>query len=81
MASDNDGYRSEPPEWRFGPAGPERIAYSPKEFARLLGLSRGTIERAIRAGTMPSTKIRNRRLIPRQYLDEIVARAYAKLRG
>ena len=81
MARDDDGYRVEPPEWLSCPGGPERIAFSPAEFARMLGISRGTMDRCIRDGLIPSTKVRNRRLIPRQYLDDLLAKAYAKVRG
>lgn len=47
----------------------ERVAYSPTEVARLLGLSRALIYRELREGTIPSSRLGDRILVPRAWVD------------
>ena len=48
------------------PARPnEPLAYRVNEFCRVVGLGRTTVYGLIADGTLPSVKIRGRRLIPR----------------
>jgi excisionase family DNA binding protein len=43
----------------------EPLAYRVNEFCRLVGLGRTTVYGLIADGTLPTVKIRGRRLIPR----------------
>lgn len=45
-----------------------RVAYSPTETARLLGVSRGFVYRALREGTIPSTRLGDRILVPAEWI-------------
>lgn len=49
------------------------LAYSIGEAAEATGLGRSTIKDLIRTGELRSVKIRDRRLIPADALDELVA--------
>lgn len=44
-----------------------------KEVAQLTGLSLSTIWREIRAGVIPTIRIGRRRLVPREFLENLVA--------
>ena len=48
-----------------------RIGYSVAEAATLSGLSRATIYRLIRSGTLRSVKLGGRRIVKRQFLEEL----------
>ena len=56
----------------------ERLAYSLRETARKLGVSLSTIEKAVRDGALGSVKLRHRRLIPVEAVDELLAQAYLR---
>ena len=62
-------------------SGPERLAYSVRETCDLLGLSRGTIDRALRDGLIRYTRIGRRILIPCDAVLEILADAAARRPG
>jgi excisionase family DNA binding protein len=49
---------------------PERVAYSPAEAARLLGVSRWTVYHWIYSGELPATKIGRRQMISAARLRE-----------
>jgi excisionase family DNA binding protein len=51
----------------------ERIAYSVKEVAQMLGLSEASVNVYIKEGTIPSVKLGGRRLIRRDVLDALLA--------
>lgn len=57
----------------------ERLAVSPAEAARLLGLSRAMVYPLLMAGALPSVKVGARRLVPMRalqaWLDRQVAEA------
>jgi len=53
-----------------------RLAYSVKETAVRLGVSIWLIEKAIRDGTLASVKLYDRRLIPADAVEELLAQAY-----
>ncbi|HUO14669.1 MAG TPA: excisionase family DNA-binding protein [Verrucomicrobiae bacterium] len=50
----------------------EPLLISRQEAARLLGVSLRTIEKLIARGEMPSRVLGRRRLIPREFLSELV---------
>lgn len=47
------------------------LLVSCNEAARLLGISRQTLEKLILVGDMPSIVLRRRRLIPRDFLEQL----------
>jgi excisionase family DNA binding protein len=51
----------------------ERIAYSPTEAAKMLGVSRAWMYLRLDDGTIPSVKLAGRRLIRREDLDRILS--------
>jgi excisionase family DNA binding protein len=53
---------TKPADFAGGP--PARLAYSLPQTAEALGVSISTIERAVRAGDLPSFTLGRRRLIP-----------------
>lgn len=53
--------------------GPDRLAFSPEETARVLGMSRAGIYNLIKNGTIPSINLGRRRLIARDTLVGILA--------
>ena len=63
--------------WGSG-ADDERLAYSLRETARKLGVSLSTIEKAVRDGALGSVKLRHRRLIPVEAVDELLAQAHLR---
>jgi len=63
--------------WGSG-ADDERLAYSLRETARKLGVSLSTIEKAVRDGALGSVKLRHRRLIPMEAVDELLAQAHLR---
>ena len=56
----------------------ERLAYSLRETALKLGVSLSTIEKAVRDGALGSVKLRHRRLIPVEAVDELLAQAHLR---
>ena len=50
----------------------ERLAFSPDEAARVLGVSRATIMRIVADGSLRSAKIGRRRVIARSALLELL---------
>ena len=48
----------------------ERLAFSPEDAARVLGLGRTTIYRMVRAGDLPARRCGTRVLISRRALEE-----------
>jgi excisionase family DNA binding protein len=56
-------------------APPVRVGYSIPEVMTMLGLSRQTIYNLIADGTLRSFKVRNRRLVSPQALEDLVKRA------
>jgi excisionase family DNA binding protein len=58
-----------------------RRAYSVKETAARLGVSVWLIEKAIRNGTLASLKLGDRRLIPADAVEELLAQAYVRAAG
>lgn len=59
-------------------AAPEpRRFYSVPEIARMLGMSKMTVYRAIAAGEFPAVKIRGRLIVPARALDEMIEAAVA----
>lgn len=50
-----------------------RRAYSPKEFADIVGCTRQHVQNLIARGELPSFKLGNRRFIPVQALDDLIA--------
>jgi len=50
----------------------ERVAYSPNEAARALGLSLNHVYDLIRSGTIPSVRLGKRILIPRAELERML---------
>ena len=53
---------------------PTTLVMTVEEARSLLGISRGLIYQAVRAGEIPSVRIGRRILIPRAALDEMLAR-------
>jgi len=51
---------------------PEPLLISRDAAAKLLGISRRTLERMIADGTVPSRVLRRRRLVPRAFLMAMV---------
>ena len=49
---------------------PEKLAYSLREAAELLGVSKSTLHRAIRAGVVPHVRIGRRIVIPAKALED-----------
>ncbi len=49
---------------------PEKLAYSLTEAAELLGVSRSTLHRAVRAGAVPHVRIGRRIVIPAKALED-----------
>jgi excisionase family DNA binding protein len=47
------------------------LLVSCNEAARLLGISRQTLEKLIYVGDVPSIVLRRRRLIPRDFLEQL----------
>lgn len=47
----------------------ERIVYSAKELAELLGVNIKTVYEGIRQGEIPVIEVANRKLVPKQWLD------------
>jgi len=52
-----------------------RRAYSMRETAARLGMSVWLVKKAVRDGTLPSGKLGDRRLIPVDAVEELLARA------
>ena len=52
-----------------------RRAYSMRETAARLGVSVWLIKKAVRDGTLPSVKLGDRRLIPVDAVEELLAQA------
>jgi excisionase family DNA binding protein len=52
---------------------PDSLAFSVKNAARLIGVSRAILYLLIATGELRTVKIRNRRLVPRQALLELLA--------
>jgi excisionase family DNA binding protein len=50
----------------------ERLAYSPAEAAKVLGLSRSRLYQLLRDGTIPSSHLGKRRFIRRQVLIDLL---------
>ena len=50
----------------------ERVAYSPNETARALGLSLNHVYDLLRSGTIPSVRLGKRILIPRAELERML---------
>jgi excisionase family DNA binding protein len=50
---------------------PARKFYSVPEVAAILGVSRSTVYRAVRAGEFPAVRIRGRYIIPAKALDQM----------
>lgn len=50
----------------------ERLTYSVREAAQLLGLSRNSVYQAIMKGEIPHMKVGKRLLIPRAQLDRML---------
>jgi excisionase family DNA binding protein len=48
----------------------QKLAYSPKEAAELLGLHLNTIRKHIQAGNIPAKKLGQRILIPARALED-----------
>jgi len=62
-----------PPAPRDRDARPDsRLAYSPKEAAEKLGISRSSIYALMRAGTLRTTRAGARRLVPAVELDRLL---------
>lgn len=53
--------------------GRERVAYSVRETAELLGLSEASLFRALRRGDIESVMLGGRRLIPARSLETLLA--------
>jgi excisionase family DNA binding protein len=51
----------------------ERLAFSTREAARVLGVSEGLMDRWVNTGRIGSVKVGHRRLISRQTLDALLA--------
>lgn len=51
----------------------ERIAYSPQEVCRLLGIGRTTLYELIGDGSLETVKLGSRRLITRAAIDRLLA--------
>jgi excisionase family DNA binding protein len=49
----------------------EPLLVSLVEAAKLLSVSKPTIERMIADGAIPTRRLRRRRMIPREYLEEL----------
>lgn len=56
----------------------DRLAVGIDEAARLVGVGRETIRRAVNERVIPSFKLRDRRLIPLAALRELVADAHVR---
>lgn len=56
----------------------DRLAYDTFEVARLLGLSRNSVYKAVHNGEIPSVRVGGRYLIPRGALEAMLARASVK---
>lgn len=56
------------------PTDPPRLAYSPAEAARALGISRARLYQLIDDGTIPSIKLGRRRLIRAEALRDLLER-------
>jgi excisionase family DNA binding protein len=54
---------------------PERLAYSAREMADLIGVSKATAARMIRNKTISSIKVGSRRLIPAAEIQKLLAAA------
>lgn len=52
---------------------PVRLAYRIDEAAKIVGLSRATLYRRMKAGLLTTTKVRGRRLIERAELKRLKA--------
>ncbi|MQF70456.1 helix-turn-helix domain-containing protein [SAR202 cluster bacterium AD-812-D07_MRT_10900m] len=50
----------------------ERLAYTPEQTRRLLGLGRTTMYNRIADGTIPSVRIGSRILIPKRALEQLL---------
>lgn len=55
-----------------------RIAYSPRELAEALGVTRPTVQTWIARGYVPSVKIGGKRFIAIDVFDRLVAEAEAQ---
>ena len=53
----------------------DRLTYSVDETCKLLGLSRGSVYKAIRQKQLPSITIGRRLLIPKASIDKMLAQA------
>ena len=51
----------------------ERLTYTPREAAAMLGVSRTTVYEWMREGTIPSAKVGGCRLIRRGTLEQMLA--------
>ena len=60
---------------RTPPRADGRRAYSMRETAARLGVSVWLIKKAVRDGTLPSVKLGDRRLIPVDAVEELLAQA------
>ncbi|MBG9887133.1 hypothetical protein ABE10_11440 [Bacillus toyonensis] len=54
-----------------------RVAYSPTETAKLLGVSRGFVYRELREGTIPSTRLGDRILVPAEWIESFARESAA----
>ena len=64
---------------RVQPSSPlEPLAYSVKDAAAAVGVSRGMLYELIASGQLPSTKLGSRRLIRREALVELLAKNEAE---
>ena len=59
----------------------ERVAYSPNEAARALGLSLNHVYDLIRLGTIPSVRLGKRILIPKSEIDKLMQSASDDIEG
>lgn len=50
----------------------ERIAFSPQEVMAQTGLSRTTVYKAVKDGTIKSVRIGGRILIPKCFIEEMI---------
>ena len=56
----------------IGGEGMQRKTYTIDEVARMLGVSRITVVRRVKDGTIPSIRIARKVLIPRDFIEELL---------